>query len=229
MNKAILAVAVVSAGALGAGAAQAQETGRVISSTPVIQQVAVPRQVCTQEQVSTSAGGTSGGGAVVGAIVGGLLGNTVGGGSGRLLATGVGAVAGAAVGDHVEAGQQAPRTVQNCSTQTTYENRTVGYNVQYEFNGKQYNVQLPYDPGPTIKLQVSPVSAAPADNVTATAAAPAPATTQPVAVILADNSPTYAQPVYVYPAYAPYYYRPWYPPVSLSLGFGWYGGHRHWH
>jgi uncharacterized protein YcfJ len=31
-----------------------------------------------------------------------------------------------------------------------------GYNVTYEFNGKQYNVQLPRDPGPTIKLNVTP-------------------------------------------------------------------------
>ena len=31
--------------------AKAQEVGRVISSTPIIQQVAVPRQVCTQSQV----------------------------------------------------------------------------------------------------------------------------------------------------------------------------------
>ena len=30
------------------GSALAQEVGRVISSTPIIQQVAVPRQVCTQ-------------------------------------------------------------------------------------------------------------------------------------------------------------------------------------
>ena len=31
----------------------AQEVGRVISSMPIIQQVAVPRQVCTQQQVAT--------------------------------------------------------------------------------------------------------------------------------------------------------------------------------
>ncbi|MEY3550869.1 MAG: hypothetical protein RL520_1537 [Pseudomonadota bacterium] len=33
---------------------QAQEVGRVISSIPIIQQVAVPRQVCTQHQVPPS-------------------------------------------------------------------------------------------------------------------------------------------------------------------------------
>jgi len=39
----------------------------------------------------------------------------------------------------------------------SYENRLTGYNVVYEFAGKQYNVQLPKDPGPTIKLQITPV------------------------------------------------------------------------
>jgi hypothetical protein len=28
--------------------------------------------------------------------------------------------------------------------------------VTYEFAGKQYNVQLPNDSGPTIKLQITP-------------------------------------------------------------------------
>ena len=39
---------------LGAAfSAQAQEIGKVISSTPMIQQVAVPRQVCSENQVVT--------------------------------------------------------------------------------------------------------------------------------------------------------------------------------
>ena len=44
----------------------------------------------------------------------------------------------------------------------------MGYNMVYEFAGKQYTVQLPKDPGPTIKLQITPISAAPV-----TTAAPA--------------------------------------------------------
>ena len=47
--------------------------------------------------------------------------------------------------------------MQTCSTQNFYENRTVAYNVVYEFNGKQYNVQMPQDPGPTVRLQVTPM------------------------------------------------------------------------
>jgi uncharacterized protein YcfJ len=33
----------------------------------------------------------------------------------------------------------------------------MGYNVVYEFAGKQYTVQLPKDPGTTIKLQITPL------------------------------------------------------------------------
>jgi uncharacterized protein YcfJ len=81
----------------------------------------------------------------------------VGGGSGKAAATALGIFGGAIFGDKIE-GAPAPQTqtVQNCTTQTILENRVSGYNVTYEFNGKQYNVQLPRDPGPTIKLNVSP-------------------------------------------------------------------------
>ena len=67
----------------GHGIAQAQEEqGRVISSTPVIQQVAVPRQVCSDEVV-TYEGRSSGAGALLGAVAGGAAGNAIGNGGGR--------------------------------------------------------------------------------------------------------------------------------------------------
>jgi uncharacterized protein YcfJ len=55
----------------------AQEVGRVISSTPIIQQVAVPRQVCTQQQVTVQKN-KSGAGAAMGAIAGGTIGHALG-------------------------------------------------------------------------------------------------------------------------------------------------------
>ncbi len=141
---------------------QAQEVGRVISSTPIIQQVAVPRQVCNNQQVVTE-GQKSGAGAAMGAIAGGALGNQIGNGSGRALATMAGIFGGAIMGDKIEGGG-APevRNVQNCSQQMFYENRTMAYNVVYEFAGKQYTVQMPQDPGPTVRLQITPM--APAAN-----------------------------------------------------------------
>ena len=141
---------------------QSQEVGKVISSTPIIQQVAVPRQVCNNQQVVTE-GQKSGAGAAMGAIAGGAIGNQIGNGSGRALATMAGIFGGAIMGDKVEGGG-APevRNVQNCTQQMFYENRTMAYNVVYEFAGKQYTVQMPQDPGPTVRLQVTPM--APAAN-----------------------------------------------------------------
>lgn len=51
------------------GATFAQEVGRVISATPVIQRVGVPRQVCSAEQVAVQQP-KSGAGALMGAIAG---------------------------------------------------------------------------------------------------------------------------------------------------------------
>lgn len=147
---------------LGLGCAHAQqETARVVSSTPVMQQIAVPRQVC-QEEVVTTPGQKSGAGALMGGIAGGAMGNAIGGGNGRAAATVLGLFGGAILGDKIE-GSPPPesRLVQHCGTQTFYETRTVGYHVVYEYAGKQYSVQMPYDPGNAIQLQITPVTSGP--------------------------------------------------------------------
>ena len=142
---------------LASASVQAQEVGKVISSTPIIQQVAVPRQVCNNQQVVTG-GQKSGAGAAMGAIAGGVIGNQVGKGSGNALATMAGLVGGAILGDNIEGpGTAEVRNVQSCSQQMFYENRTMAYNVVYEFAGKQYTVQMPQDPGPTVRLQITPM------------------------------------------------------------------------
>lgn len=249
MKKAVLCSAIGMLAASYGQAASAQETGRVISSTPVIQQVAVPRQVCGVQPVVQQQ--SSGGGAVIGAIVGGLLGNTIGHGMGRAAATGLGVVAGAGIGDSVEnRGQQ---FAQQCSTQTTYENRTVGYNVVYEYAGKQYSTQLPYDPGQNINLQVTPVGGAPMQPANSAQGRPAnaapvvvappvgqSATVQPLAAPVQEQPVATIVPstmVYpaTYPVYsAPYYYGApaFYPPIGLSFNLGYsrgWGGHHHGH
>lgn len=151
------------------GLSLAQEQAQVVSSTPVIQQVSVPRQVCSNEQVTVQQP-KSGAGAIMGAIAGGAMGNAVGGGSGKAAATVLGLIGGAMVGDNIEGPAQTQvQNVQHCRMQTFYENRTVAYNVTYEYAGKQYSVQMPYDPGSTIQLQITPVISnsrtAPGSNV----------------------------------------------------------------
>ena len=210
----------LSAAMVASGLCLAQDVGRVISATPIIQQIGVPRQVCSTEQVAVQPQ-KSGAGAVMGAIAGGAMGNAIGGGAGKAAATMLGIIGGAVVGDRVEGAPMAQvQNVQRCAMQTFYENRPVAYDVVYEFAGKQYAVQMPNDPGPTISLQVSPVGAGaqmapPADNVT-------------------YLQPVYGQPVNVLvapPAYPGYYARPYYPPIGVQLDFGYGGGyrdHRHW-
>jgi uncharacterized protein YcfJ len=94
----------------------------------------------------------------MGAIAGGAIGNAMGKGEGRAIATMIGVIGGAIAGDKVEGPQSQTQTQQSCTTQQVYENRLMGYNVVYEFAGKQYTVQWPKDPGPTIKLQITPVN-----------------------------------------------------------------------
>lgn len=214
----LLALATVAAGSVSA-----QDMGRVISSQPILQQVAVPRQVCTNQQIEVQQQ-KSGAGAAMGAIAGGAMGNAVGRGAGNAAATVVGIVGGAILGDRIE-GAPATRleNIQNCSNQTFYENRTVGYNVVYEFGGRQYSVQMPNDPGPTIALQVSPVGAqSPSPYQGNVAATPPVYQQQPVVI----ESRTVYQPYYP----RPYYIQPYYPPISLNFGYGYWGGgghHRH--
>jgi hypothetical protein len=112
--------------------------------------------------------------------------------------------------------------------QNVFENKPVAYNVVYEFGGKQYSVQMPSDPGPTLQLQLTPVGTV------------SPGVAQASTV-------TYAQPVYqestyvvserpVYYGYPAYYSQPNYVPIAALMGVGmWFGsqghgrGHgRHW-
>ena len=181
----------------------AQDVGRVLSTTPVLQQVAVPRQVCSNEQISYQ-GANSGAGALIGAIAGGALGSAaVGQGAGRAAATAIGMVGGAVLGDRLE-GPAPERTeiVQRCGVQNFYENRTVGYNVVYEFGGRQYAVQMPNDPGPSIAVQVSPVGGGLAPQM------------PPVAVVEQPTTRYVTVPV-ARAYYSPFYY----PPVVLPFGF----------
>lgn len=135
----------------------AQESARVISSTPILQKVGMPQQVCTDQQVDVQ-GQKSGAGAVLGALAGGALGNAAGHGRERGASTVLGAVGGAVLGNEVESrGPDTVQTVRQCTTQTVYQDRVVAYNVVYEYAGKQYAVQSPQDPGPYLQVQIVPI------------------------------------------------------------------------
>ena len=203
-----IGIAILIAGA--SFGAVAEEFGRVLSATPVLQQVSTPRQVCTVEKVLVP-GQKSGAGAAVGAIAGGVVGSALGGGGrGNGAAALLGMVGGAVIGDRFEeASPSYVQDVQRCSVQNMVENRVIAYNVTYEFNGKQYATQMPHDPGPTIALRLLPadapaaVSIAPVEAITYVAA--------PATVYQAPSYPSYRTPI----------------GLSMHRGDDWGHAHRH--
>ena len=243
MKKAVVLSTVAAAlGLIAVNASAMDILARVISSTPVLQQVSMPRQVCTTQPMITEAP-RSGAGALMGALAGGAMGNAVGDGGGRALATVIGLVGGAMIGNNIEGPSRQVQNVQQCGTQTSYENRTSHYNVVYEYADKQYSAQMASDPGPYLRLQVTPVGAMPAPQAGMQQGYVQPYNqpySQPSAQPIYAQ-PGYGQPIYVEPAYvqqaAPvvvypgYYSRPSYAPAGVSLNFGYSRGgygHRHW-
>ena len=241
--QACMAPAMAAAALASAPASAMDILARVISSTPVVQQIAVPRQVCANETVLMQAP-KSGAGALMGAIAGGAAGNAIGNGGGRAVATMIGLVGGAMVGERIEGPNSQMQNVQQCSTQTYYENRTSHFNVVYEYQGAQYTAQMPNDPGLHVRLRVTPVGAIePVPQPFQPAPQtyyypPAPVQQQPVYVQPALTAPVYYPayaprpyygPSYYAPSYAPHY-APSFPPIGLSLNFGYsrgFGGGHH--
>lgn len=254
MNKKNLALAALAlTGSMASMPGSAQEVmARVLSSTAVLQQVAVPRQVCTTQQVIQQSQ-PSGAGAAMGAIAGGAMGNAIGDGTGRALATAIGIFGGAILGNKVEGTRDEVRNVQQCTTQTTYESRVLHYDVIYEYDNKRYSIKMPNDPGSHVRLQLNPMGALPGGSSSTTtftspvSVAPAPVTTvtylqaAPVYVAPVYAAPVHAAPIHVHPAaaftvhpgaaftvYPSVRYTP-VAPISLTI----HGGHRHhkrhWH
>ncbi len=231
----VLSTLAAGSGLFAVNASAMDILARVISSTPVVQQVSVPQQVCSMQPMITQ-GPNSGAGSVMGALAGGAMGNAIGDGGGRALATMIGLVGGAIVGNNIEGNRNQVQNVQQCGTQTSYENRTTHYNVVYEYADRQHTIQMPSDPGPYVRLQVTPVGAIPsAQPGFAQPQQAQPVYGQPVYGQPVYSQPVYSQPVYVQQApvvaYPGYYSRPYYPPIGLSLNLGYSRGghgHRHW-
>jgi uncharacterized protein YcfJ len=142
--------------ATAAGAADFDDSARVLRVTPQVEQYNQPRQDCRTEYVPAPQQ-RSAGGAIIGGIAGGLLGNQVGGGNGRTAATAAGAITGAIIGDRMDNNGNAggEQQVRNCRTVDNWQSRTNGYAVTYEYHGRTYTSVMPYDPGDRVRLHVS--------------------------------------------------------------------------
>ena len=157
-----LIMSVLCLGALPlAHADEFEDFGRVTHVTPRVEQINRPRQECRNETVQVQQPQQrSAGGSIIGGIAGALLGNQVGGGSGRSVATAAGAIAGAVAGDRIDnngAGGSVTQeqTVRQCRTVDHWEARTNGYEVTYDYRGRNYTSVMSADPGQRVRLRVS--------------------------------------------------------------------------
>ena len=134
------------------------DSAPVVSSVPVYQTVNEPRQQCWTESVTSYEERRSPGGAIIGGLTGGLLGSTVGRGNGRVASAAVGAAIGALVGDHIgnrdNSTVAVTRPIQRCQTVQSYRQVLTGYQVTYNYNGRNTTVVLPYDPGARVPIEV---------------------------------------------------------------------------
>jgi uncharacterized protein YcfJ len=159
MKQRIIRTSLIGALALAALPVAAQTfpaNARVVSAVPVREAVTTgPRQECWTEYGEP--GGNRAVGAVIGGIAGGLIGHQIGSGSGNTAATIAGTLGGAAVGNEVARRGGDPRAVERCRTVSDYEDRVVGYDVVYRYQGREFSTRLPYDPGPDLRVAVTVV------------------------------------------------------------------------
>lgn len=152
-----------------------EEWARVKSSEPIYgQAAAIPQQHCTTQMVERTVmpaepqPQTNYAGAALGGIIGAIGGNQIGGGSGRALATAIGAGVGALTGERMIGvpqggpqvsplyGQTQMVPVQNCQVVTRMEAPPiVGYRVVLDHHGRDIVFQTPNAPrGEFVKIRV---------------------------------------------------------------------------
>ena len=175
--KRLLFLAIASAGAVAAPAFADSfgDNARVISVRPVHDRIPVAREECWNDHVRgyeersvtrSDTGAAIGPGTVLGAVVGGVIGHQMGSSSGgRDRGTAAGAIVGGLLGNQVDRDNNGPpRTevervpvdhdVQRCRTVNEVREAIVGFDVRYDYRGRQFTTRMPYDPGRTLKVRV---------------------------------------------------------------------------
>lgn len=166
---ALAAAALASTLVLGSTAALADEvrvierTGspvqmaRVISATPKVERIVETRQQCSdQVQQVTTPGSSNLGSVLVGSVIGGAAGSAVGKGKGKTIATATGAVLGAQVArNYAEQPTTTNKVVQVCQPVSSVREQVRDYHVRYEWDGREYSVNLPQHPGAWLRVSTS--------------------------------------------------------------------------
>jgi len=140
------------------------EYATVLEARPLYREVRVSKPVreCWDEPVyHTGREHKSAGGMLAGGLIGGIIGHQIGKGRGNKVATAMGTLIGAQIGHQaVNADVQGQRTLaryeEHCKThqRVSYEEVQDGFDVTYEYRGRQYQLVMPYDPGEHIKMRI---------------------------------------------------------------------------
>ena len=178
MKKTVLAAALLTT--LGATPLLADSFGdqaRVLSSRPILERIPVSREECWNEvqrgyeerRVTRSdTGAPIGAGTVRGAVIGGVIGHQFGNSSrGRDHGTAAGAVVGGLIGNQIERDSQGnpppvaeverrpvERNVERCRVVQEVREATVGWDVRYEYQGREFARRMQSDPGRFVRVRV---------------------------------------------------------------------------
>ncbi len=170
MKTRILAIIGTSLGLI-AGSSLAEtsfETAQVVESRPIYElvEISTPQEQCWEEEVAVDRYSSRRGSntpVLVSTVIGGAIGNAVGHGkSNKRIGAVLGAMLGHSIGrDIISQNEQASirdyQTVQRCETvyQRHEEERLIGYQVTYLYNGEEHSVRTDSDPGEEIRLRVN--------------------------------------------------------------------------
>lgn len=169
LSKAMVAAALAgtSATTLAGGGSHIDayyDFAQVLRVDPLTEIVRVddPKEVCWTEHVTHTRprGHGSATPEIIGGIIGGVVGNQFGSGRGRDIATVAGAVLGGSIAHDYKNRRRGydsyTEPVQRCEIQHDYyeEERIVGYDVKYRYNGKVYRTRMDRDPGRTVRIRV---------------------------------------------------------------------------
>ena len=151
----------------GSWAETTYEYAQVVESRPIYQivEVAEPYEQCWEEEIVIDrypARRDSRTPVLVSTIMGGAIGNAVGSGkSNKRVGAVVGAMLGHSIGrDIVRNNDRSSireyETVQRCETayEQREEERLMGYQVTYLYQGEEYSIRTDSDPGDQIRLRV---------------------------------------------------------------------------
>lgn len=170
MNKLLVTVMGMAVGmvSVNSQAETSYEYAQVVESQPIYRVVAVstPQEQCWEEEIAVDRydrRNRSNTPLLVSTLIGGAIGNAIGHNkSNQRVGAVLGAMLGHSIGRDIIRHNNQPavreyQTVQRCNTvyQQHEEERLVGYNVTYLYNGEEYSVRTDSDPGDQIRIRIS--------------------------------------------------------------------------